>query len=83
MKNFVDYTSRKCFASARVLPSPRLRNITHTRKNIIFWTCDPNNYSDNNNHYKYYIFWGFIRINLFNLFSENLNLLRHLFLRRL
>jgi hypothetical protein len=31
MKNFVDYTSRKCFASARVA-SPRLRNITHTRK---------------------------------------------------
>jgi hypothetical protein len=31
MKNFVDYTSRKCFANARVA-SPRLRNITHTRK---------------------------------------------------
>jgi hypothetical protein len=31
MKNFVEYTSRKCFASARVA-SPRLRNITHTRK---------------------------------------------------
>jgi hypothetical protein len=31
MKNFVDYTSIKCFASARVA-SPRLRNITHTRK---------------------------------------------------
>jgi hypothetical protein len=31
MKNFVDYTSRKCFASAHVA-SPRLRNITHTRK---------------------------------------------------
>jgi hypothetical protein len=31
MKNFVDYTSRKCFASARVA-SPRLRNITHTPK---------------------------------------------------
>jgi hypothetical protein len=31
MKNFVDYTSRKCFASARVAP-PRLRNITHPRK---------------------------------------------------
>jgi hypothetical protein len=31
MKNFVDYTSRKCLASARVA-SPRLRNITHTRK---------------------------------------------------
>jgi hypothetical protein len=30
MKNFVDYTSRKCFACARVA-SPRLRNITHTR----------------------------------------------------
>jgi hypothetical protein len=31
MKNFMDYTSRKCFASARVA-SPRLCNITHTRK---------------------------------------------------
>jgi ASC-1-like (ASCH) protein len=31
MKNFVDYTSRKYFASVRVA-SPRLRNITHTRK---------------------------------------------------
>jgi hypothetical protein len=47
MKNFVDYTSRKCFASARVA-SPRLRNITHTRKisfsGRVIHKIDPNNY---------------------------------------
>jgi hypothetical protein len=35
MKNFVDYPSRKCFASARVAASakaPRRRNMTHNRK---------------------------------------------------
>jgi hypothetical protein len=47
-KNVVDYTSRKCFASSRVAP-PRLGALatqypTHTPKNIIFWTSDPNNY---------------------------------------
>jgi hypothetical protein len=31
MKIFVDYTSKKCFASARVV-APRLRNTTHTCK---------------------------------------------------
>jgi hypothetical protein len=46
MKNFVDYTSRKCFASARV--APRLgalatQNHSHSQ-NTIFWTSDPNNY---------------------------------------
>ena len=47
MKNFVDYTSRKCFASARVAPprlAPRLRNIHSHSQKVIFWTCDPNNY---------------------------------------
>jgi hypothetical protein len=47
MKNFVDYPSRKCFASARVAASakaPRRRNMTQSQ-NIIFWTSDPNNYS--------------------------------------
>jgi hypothetical protein len=39
MKSFVDYTSRKCFASARVArlgQAPWLRNTTHTRKISFF-----------------------------------------------
>jgi hypothetical protein len=47
MKNFVDYTPRKCFASARVAP-PRLGALAtqyHSHsQNIIFWTSNPNNY---------------------------------------
>jgi hypothetical protein len=47
MKNFVDYTSKKCFASARVV-APRLDALAtqyHSHlQNIIFSTSDPNNY---------------------------------------
>jgi hypothetical protein len=42
-----NYTSRKCFASARVA-APRLGALAtqyHSHsQNIIFWTSDPNNY---------------------------------------
>jgi hypothetical protein len=47
MKNFVHYTSRKCFASARVAPSRlgALATQYHSHsQNIIFWTSNPNNY---------------------------------------
>jgi hypothetical protein len=50
MKNFVDYMSRKCFASARVAV-PRLKRVGYAihshSQNIIFWTSNPNNYSLN------------------------------------
>jgi hypothetical protein len=79
--------AQNCIVSVKFLKHVRDfdRNANYFPHFVLLAMSTPiiNIISDNNNYYMYYIFIGFIRIYFFNLFSENLNLPTHSFLRRL